>query len=333
MRRSQIFRRAGSAPARRGRALALTGPARRDLFVNDYHIAILSPDNGTGVNTRTPSIIVLPRSLSGDPLDVQIEWRQRPPTRDAAGRWTPEPSYVSTTTATPSDVELVLTPPTALPFYTWYYRVRAGSLSSGLWTDWTSPDRYIDLNPVLGSVAQYIDMNVGVLAVGRGTVAYVDMNIGAADTHYEAAQYTDLNVGILPRWVLDARYVDMNIYPPTGEFRTLRYTDFEITTDIPVPHIWWVRPEQGREGYVFHIYGHGFGDFQGQHGGSVFLGVLRCPVVRWVRVPAVFADDADRLIKHGQGLDPDEITVEHGWITVTVPVGAVSAMVKVVLEG
>jgi hypothetical protein len=41
----------------------------------------------------------------------------------------------------------------------------------------------------------------------------------------------------------------------------------------------------------------------------------------------------DDMIVHGQGLDPDVITTEHGWITVIVPSGAVSAMVKVVLEG
>jgi hypothetical protein len=56
---------------------------------------------------------------------------------------------------------------------------------------------------------------------------------------------------------------------------------------MPEPHIWWIRPEQGKEGYLFNIFGHGFGQVQGLYDGLVYLGGLLCPVVRWVLVPAV----------------------------------------------
>ncbi len=46
---------------------------------------------------------------------------------------------------------------------------------------------------------------------------------------------------------------------------------------------------------------------------------------------ATFEQEGFEIVQ-GQGLDPDIITPEYGWIVAVVPSGAVSSMVKVVLE-
>ena len=46
---------------------------------------------------------------------------------------------------------------------------------------------------------------------------------------------------------------------------------------------------------------------------------------------ATFEQEGFEIVK-GQGVDPDKITPEHGWIVAVVPSGAVSSMVQVVLE-
>lgn len=331
MGRWRASRRPRSAAAQRGQA---TYARRRwlDLFVNDYRVTILSPDNGAGVSSTTPTVVVKPESLAETPVDVQVEWRTQQPTRNAAGLWSPNPTYATSHTGVASGTTLDVSPPAPLLQTSWFYRVRAGSQVSGLWTDWTSPARYLDVQAVLGSTAAYTDMNVGVTQTFDGSViAYSDMNVGAEEVLPTLARYSDLNVGLNPGWLLSARYTDLNVYPPTGEFLTAKYSDLNVDSTLrPIPHIWWIRPEQGREGYVFHVYGHGFGAFQTEWDGKVVLGALVCPVIRWERITAL--DPPDQIMRADDPVN-DLRDPEHGWITVVVPVNAVSGMVQVVLEG
>lgn len=278
---------------------------------------------------------VTPSSVLHDPVDVQIEWRTQRPYLDPFF-WQPAPTYASEYLALPSDEEAILTSPAALTYTTWYYRVRAGSKATNVWGEWSPAQRFLDVSPVLGSTAGYIDLNIGASYLdATGAIAYIDLNVGMPETTelMVVATTVDLNVGVLSQWKQTQSYADLNVYPPTEPYNPMRYADLNVSPGVPTPHIWWIRPEQGLEGYVFHIFGHGFGAFPGEYSGTVYLGALACQVVEWLIEPDTSTGPEDRVIIHGQGLDPDVITVEHGRITVVVPFGAVSAMVKVVLEG
>ena len=321
--------------ARRGRITHARG-SRPPVPKNGYLIEILSPYNGETIRSLLPEVTVIPTSILHDPVDVQVEWRTSQPGYDSdAHVWTPPPTHTSEHLAVPSGEPLVIVPPNPLTYVTWYYRVRAGSAASGLWTSWTPSQRHLNLSPVMGSVAGYLDMNVGVAVEWSNATAYLDMNVGVAeqDPVGSVVAVADLNVGVDVVWVQTTSYADLNIAPALGAYLPTRYADLNVAAGKPTPHLWWIRPEQGREGYVFHLYGHGFGAFQAEWDGRVHLGSLICPVIRWLVVPATFTSSEDQIISHGSGLEQDQITVEYGWITVLVPVGAVSAMVKVVLEG
>lgn len=323
--------RARPPVSRRGRASVLRGPRVLPL-VRGFSLDFLSPSNGTQTRDGTPDLTILPRSGTGEVVDVQVEWRNTAP-RISGSSWTPAAVKTYLYTGLASGVDTVITTPEVFGYQRWYYRARAGNSVAGVWSDWTSSERYLAIIPTLGSVASYIDMNVGVVNLQySGALAYLDMNIGAPlSAPAVTAQYTEMNVGVLPKWKQTTAYSDFNVYRPTGNHSTLVYSDMFVNNDKPHPNIWWIRPEQGREGYLFHIFGHGFGDFQGQYDGVVRLGNLLCPVVRWTRVPAENVPPEARIISKGTGVEPDRINVEYGWLTVVVPPGAVSALVRVIL--
>lgn len=311
-RRRSWSHRPRNAPQRRGTSAFLhtrfPGPA-----VNGYTATILSPPNGSTQRTLSPSILVLPTAADGLPLDIQIEWRQEIPRKNIVGVWIPDPVMVSEALAVPSGVGTLLTTPNPLPQYSsWYYRARAGSKALNKWSDWTGANRWIDLTPILGSVAGYMEMNVGVNSNARRTaLAYLDMNVGVLPTGtvLRTTRYAEMNVGVLPRWKQTTSYLDLNVYPPTSAHRMASYADMDVTTDRPIPHIWWIRPEQGREGYVFHIFGHGFGAFENQYDGTVLIGNLMCQVTRWVRVPrAVLPSTVHAVGTRAVSVSPGTVT-------------------------
>lgn len=323
-------------PSRRG-SWSYVRPPKPLVAVNRYLITVQAPPNGATVRSLTPTITVLPVSELSTPVDVQVEWRTQPPWYNPdTYTWIPSPTYVSEYLAAASDFPLEVTPPGPLSYTTWFFRARAGSKTLDLWSDWTASARYVDVNPILGSTTSYIEMNVGATGLEwAGAVAYLDLNVGVEQEDAAAAvlAYSDMNVGVDPKWKQTTSYSDMNVYPPTGEYLPAGYADMYVLVERPTPHIWWIRPEQGREGYVFHIFGHGFGQQVNEYDGSVWLGALECQVVRWVTVPQSATTPEEMRITRGSGLESDDITVEHGWITVVVPPGAVTALVRVVLEG
>lgn len=314
--------------------VAVQKALRLPPIVNGYYATIDSPVNGISTPDRTPSLIVTGHSVALSPVDIQVEWRRVMPTRiTPTSPWVPVATYVSEVLAATSGTPQNIVPPANLEYKTWWYVARAGNKSAGIWGQWTAP-RYLDVRPVLGSIAQYIDINIGVTDPPiDGTWAYIDMNIGVDESLYEPTLtgYVDLNVGVEHLPLTSIVYSDMNVGIERLLLTAIQYSDMNVRTDLtPVPHIWWIRPEQGRWGYGFNIYGHGFGSFQGEFDGTVKLGDFTCQVVEWQRIPAV--PPPDTIIRADDPAD-DIIKPEHGWIFVIVPQNSVSAMVKVVLDG
>ena len=102
--------------------------------------------------------------------------------------------------------------------------------------------------------------------------------------------------------------------------------DENVLDGTPTPHIWWLWPSYGREGWEFKIVGSGFGTSQAQYDGFVTLVALGCAVIDWTIVPATgdppFIDP-----------ETDTTTMEHGQIRVVVPPSAVSGLVVVTTDG
>lgn len=304
--------------------------------VNGYTVQVVSPVNGIHTRDRRPDITVLGTG-PGATIDIQVEWRTTRATQSTPplGPWAPTATYTTEFLDAGSGTPQAVEAPTDLTYTTWWYRARVGDKDANIWGEWTG-QFWLDVYPILGSTSEYIDINIGVETPTHldSTVSYLEMNIGIEPTEMlDTIQYAEMNVGVSENLKLAAEYSTLNVFPPTGEYLAAHYSALNVVTDeTPVPHIWWIRPEQGKEGYVFNIYGHGFGQFQNEFDGIVKLGNLTCAITRWEVMPRSALTDADLKIMHGMGLDPDEITVEHGWIVAIVPTGAVSSMVTVVLE-
>lgn len=278
-------------PPRRGRSVH-----ERALIpappVNGFNlVTLVGIVSGQTFRTTLPTIQFRASSTLGGPVDVQIEWRTTMPVVSPSGTTTPDATYTQVLTGLGSGTLQSVQPPTPLSLRSWWYRFRAGSSTSGTWGAWTDPSRYLNVQASVGSVTSYVELNVGVLNASpvRGATAYTDMNVGSNfDSANSVVSYSDLNVGLLPGWKLTSLYADFNISPRFGTPQFATYADLNVDSTLrPDPVIWWIRPEQGREGYAFNIYGHGFGDYENEYDGTVRLGDLICSVARWERVPAV----------------------------------------------
>lgn len=258
--------------------------------VNGYSAQILSPPRGSSSPDQRIDVTVLATAVTTPTLDIQMEWRRQEATQaTVGGPWSPAATYTNTVTGLTSNQEHVIEPPTDLAYGTWWYRARAGDSSTGVWGAW-SVQVWSDVRPTLGSVTQYIDLNIGVDAPPlEGAFAYIDLNIGIRTEDYDAspAAYIDLNLGVEKLPLTAVAYSDLNVGIERKVLRTVIYSDMNVRSDMtPVPHLWWVRPERGKHGYVFNIFGQGFGSFQNEFSGSVMLGNHVCPIVRWDLVPA-----------------------------------------------
>jgi hypothetical protein len=98
----------------------------------------------------------------------------------------------------------------------------------------------------------------------------------------------------------------------------------DVDTTTPTPHIWYLFPTFGREGWEFRIVGYGFGDSQAAFGGSATLNGLAVAVISWELVAAT-----------GLAIDPLDDTAEpvHQLIRATVPAGGSSGLVIVCTDG
>lgn len=275
-------------PARRGGA-ELYRALRLPPYVNGYRAFVTDPHSGASSNDRTPQITVVGyNEAPGGTVDLQVEWRRQLAIETTPGNWSPAATYTVSIPDVVNESPTFTEPPTDLAYGTWYVRVRAGNADTNFWGGW-STQVWLDVRPRLGSFAQYIDMNVGLEPPPlAGTVAYIEMNVGVdpAALDLNLAAYAEMNVGVEPTPMGATAYTDLNVGPNFGALRVAAYTDFNAVTDeTPIPHIWWIRPEQGKEGFVFNIYGQGFGAFQGEFDGRVMLGALQCSISRWEIVP------------------------------------------------
>lgn len=110
-------------------------------------------------------------------------------------------------------------------------------------------------------------------------------------------------------------------------FRRYLYEEFgDVNTDTPTPHIWYLFPTFGREGWEFRIVGYGFGDTQPTYGGSATLNGLAVDVLSWELVAETSPDLT---------IDPINNTAEpiHQLIRAAVPQGAESGLVIVCTDG
>lgn len=111
----------------------------------------------------------------------------------------------------------------------------------------------------------------------------------------------------------------------TRDFDRFLYALAYLTSDVPTPHIWYVFPSFGREGWEFKVVGYGFGDTQGTYNGAVLLNALGCSVLSWT---AVAESSTDLTI------DPVTDIAEpiHQEVRCVVPAGAESGLVFVTTD-
>lgn len=100
----------------------------------------------------------------------------------------------------------------------------------------------------------------------------------------------------------------------------------DVTSATPTPHIWYVFPAFGREGWEFRIVGYGFGDTQGTYSGSVTLNGLAVGVISWELVAQTSADlTIDQVTNTAEPI--------HQLIRASVPDEAQSGLVIVCHDG
>lgn len=163
------------------------------------------------------------------------------------------------------------------------------------------------------AAVEYTELNIGVENVTpvKRVVQSTDFNIGLEPVDVrDDWEYTEFNVGLQPAPHIGGEYADFNIYTSPGQYHRGVYLDFNIDpNEPPKPHIWYVRPQWGREGLMFNVIGMGFGTTQDEFGGVVRLGPLASPVMQWelqealtskaLRIGGYASSDAD----FGPGLD------------------------------
>jgi len=157
----------------------------------------------------------------------------------------------------------------------------------------------------------YLYINVGVdISHDQSTAETLTLNTGVDIEHDQAAAETvTANVGV------DAEHDQA----ATGYIYTFQ------TGDVPTPHIWYLRPNFGREGWEYKVVGHGFGATQGTYAAAqVLLNTLGCSIISWATIAAT-----DTYPTHHIDENNDDVTVEHEEIRAIVPTGATSGLVTV----
>lgn len=249
------------------------------------------PVNVYTSNTH-PSVTFVGKYDSGGIIKVQVQWANFLSgfsSYDASRSLSGIISDYTIDTVT-SGSSTTTTCPAELGPFIWYVRARAGD--GTVWSSWTPPIQ-VSVYSVVVAGAFYIDENVGqsYTQPHNYAAAYIDFNVGMLDVPKTAdALYIDENIGAsfpLPLAAI-AAYVDENVGLDVNSTKAATaYMDVDIDSSAhPTPHIWWIVPVQGREGWLFHLYGHGFGDQQSEFGGRVLINDIQAGVIEWERVAA-----------------------------------------------
>ncbi len=172
---------------------------------------------------------------------------------------------------------------------------------------------------------------------------YALANVGVDDPYTEAPNahaYALANVGVaysptdVPSGGADGEnrdnppilYALANVSVSVSGLSAFLYAFGDINTDTPTPHLWYVVPDYGQEGWQFTVVGYGLGDSQGEYSGLVKLNALTCSVVTWIGVAA-------EALPHT--IDPTTDTADpvHQEVTAIVPAGAVSGVITIETDG
>ncbi len=212
-----------------------------------------------------------------------------------------------------------------------FYRVRVTDTDDSTFT--VSPTRTLTFtDPIDFRRHLYLLGNIGVGfdpidTPGGGWGPDPDPSGGAPDgfaIDFRRHLYLAANVGV-GFDPTDGGAADWIAGPPDGftiDFRRHLYLLANVDTSTPTPHIWYLFPTFGREGWEFKIIGFGFGDTQGTHTGTARLNALAVGIISWSGV----AELASTLV-----IDPglDIAEPEHQDIRATVPTGGASGLVFV----
>lgn len=194
----------------------------------------------------------------------------------------------------------------------YWWRTRSAATGTTGWGAWSAVWQVTpDINTGRGYA--YVDINVGIQPILDADVAeYVNLNAGVQITlDADAVEYVNINTG-----VEITRKSDGLEYGYVGD----------VNTDTPNPHIWFLRPNYGREGDGVSIVGFGFGDLVSTFSGVVEVdwggvtGWQSVPVVSWQTFPpTVDAYGPDRTLNEFT----NEIDMQHTTIEIVVPPGAI----------
>jgi hypothetical protein len=220
----------------------------------------------------------------------------------------------------------------------WFYRVTVTDTSDAAFTTtaaltlaWYDPDaqrRYLHQLLDLGVGFTPFDDPAGGWGPDPAAVGPDGANIGFRRYLH---QLLDLGVGFDPTDTPVGGWGPADGAGPADGFtiafrRYLHLLAGDVDTSTPTPHIWYVYPSFGREGWEFRIIGFGFGDTQGTYSGTVTLNALAVSVIGW----ALIAEEDPDLIINGVA---DIAQPVHQEITATVPLGASSGLVVVCTDG
>ena len=259
------------------------------------------------------------------PFDVLHEW-------DTSNSF-PAPLQDTNTGVTSPNVG---TPPADLgpPGTTWYYRARVTDTSDATftvsatatltWTDPTTAARFLYLLANIG-VGFGIDEPPGGWGPAGGG-APDGSNITFARFLYLLA---NIGVGFTPTDDPPGGWGPGGGAPADGntrDFARFLYLLANIDTTTPTPHIWYVFPAFGSEGWEFRVIGYGFGDTQPTFAGTVTLNATPAGVTSWELV----AETSPNLT-----INPTLDVAEpiHQLIRAVVPIGATSGLVVVCTDG
>lgn len=213
----------------------------------------------------------------------------------------------------------------------YYWRVRAQS-PYGDWMAWSTVRSFWVL-PAGAIATMGVPANIGPdTGAGKDGAEVLHFNVGPPDKN-DGPGYVFVNVGPIDKNDAGA-VIGFNVGPSDkndGAGAVL----YDVTTNPPIPHIWWLEPESGREGDGFLLVGYGFGGTQAEFAGAVMWQwseslEVSLPIGTWTAYPAsANAYLPARVIDKLAGtIDP-----AHQKVGVIVPVGALPPGYRVRMRG
>jgi hypothetical protein len=268
-------------------------------FIGSYELAITSPANGT----RLPALAVPVGyflSSTGPAMDAEFQ--------AATDAGFSNLVYSNTFSGQGSGAHSFTVSAGLVNKTTYYLRGRVTEAGLGAWGAW-SP--VVTFTPDLdaGKGWAYSNFNIGAdYFPDPDVAAFVDFNVGAQ--HFpdaDAVHFVNENVGAA-------------FFPASQSWHFAHWGD--VSTNTPVPHLWFLKPAAGRSGDGIQLYCFGVGDLPATYAGVVEIdmgggqGWVSLPVVGWQTFPATPAAYTAARV-----LDPENalIDMQHTVVSVTIP--------------